>query len=262
MKQSDGRTRRATPAETRSVASSRPLPTLSDTPPLIFPAEGIAFLKSLKAHNDRDWFNPRKEDYKRLVEEPMKDILFAISAACCKRGLPLHAKEKNPVFRIYRDIRFSNDKTPFKTHVGAELRRTFSGSECILYIHVASDECFFAAGVWQASKDLLNAWRRAMTEDPDRFESMITALRRKKLALSDAHCLKTVPRGFQNYADQPVGKWLRLLSFIVRRDLQPSDCHSPKMVDTALEFALAAKPLFEYAWEMEAVVSTGAKARM
>lgn len=216
-----------------------------------FPREGIAFLKQLKAHNDRDWFNGHKADYKRLVEEPVKELVLGVSAACRKQGLPLHVKEKTPVFRVYRDIRFSKDKTPFKTHVGAEMRRSFSNSECLLYMHFSPQECFLAAGVWQTGKDLLRAWRTSMIEDPDRFQKMIAALGRKKLVLGDEHSLSSMPRGFQNYVDQPIGKWLKLTSFIVHRPLTTAEALGPEMVDTAVEFALAAKPLFDYAWNIE-----------
>jgi uncharacterized protein (TIGR02453 family) len=217
----------------------------------IFPREGIGFLKQLKAHNDRDWFNEHKADYKRLVEEPMKELVLAVSAACRKRGLPLHAKEKSPVFRVYRDIRFSNDKTPYKTHVGAEMRRAFSNSECLLYMHFSPQECFLAAGVWQTGKDLLAAWRKLMIEDPARFQKAIAALDRKKLALSEEHSLSSMPRGFQNYAEHPIGKWLKLTSFIVHRPLTTQESLGPEIVETATQFALAAKPLLDYAWTVE-----------
>ena len=91
-----------------------------------FPEEGFRFLRQLKKHNDRDWFRERKDDYAKLVEQPMKTIVFAAATGCRARGLPLYAKEKSPVMRVYRDIRFSKNKQPFKTHVAAELRRSFS----------------------------------------------------------------------------------------------------------------------------------------
>lgn len=219
--------------------------------PAAFPREGFTFLKQLKAHNDRDWFNEHKENYKTLVEEPMKQIVLAVSAACCGRGIPLHAKERSPVFRVYRDVRFSKDKTPYKTHVSAEMRRSFSDSHCLFYIHFSPQESFLAAGVWQPDKDLLGAWRKAIIDDPARFERMRSALERNKLSFSQEHALSGMPRGFQNYADEPIGPWLKFTSFVTSRPLKTEDCLSPDFVETAVNFAITVKPLLEYAWNVE-----------
>src|SRR4051794_3147013 len=82
-----------------------------------FPEAGFRLLEQLKRHNDRDWFREHKFEYKQLVEEPMQALLLSVSSACLSRQLPFYPKPKNPVMRVYRDIRFSADKTPFKTHV-------------------------------------------------------------------------------------------------------------------------------------------------
>ena len=137
-----------------------------------FPEQGFRFMKRLKQHNDRDWFRDRKADYLTYVEEPMAQLVLNVAERCRRRGLELHAKEKHPVMRVYRDIRFSKNKSPFKTHVGAELRRSFTDSECLLYMHLSPTECFIAAGVWQTGKGLLQAWRNEMSRDPGRFEKM------------------------------------------------------------------------------------------
>jgi len=216
-----------------------------------FPPQGLRFLRQLKQNNDRDWFKQRKHQYATYLEEPMTQLVLSVAKNCKKRGLDLHAKEKNPVFRIYRDIRFSKDKSPFKTHMGAELRRSFADSECILYMHVSPQECFAAAGIWQADKPVLRAWRHAMIDRPERFQKMQQGLRRAKLALSESHSLSSMPRGFQNYASTPISPWLKLTSYIVKRDFDNKECLSPKLVDTIVDFALAAKPLFDFAWEIE-----------
>lgn len=217
-----------------------------------FPEQGLRFLRQLKQNNDRDWFRERKDEYAKSLEQPMTQLTLAVAKNCRARGMNLHAKEKNPVFRVYRDIRFSKDKSPFKTHMGAELRRSFTDSECLLYMHVSPQECFTAAGIWQADKHLLRAWRQAMIDTPERFEKMQQGLRRGKLALNQEHALSSMPRGFQNYVGQPIGPWLKLTSYIVRRDFDKKDCLSPKLAEKIVDFALAAKPLFEFAWEIEA----------
>jgi uncharacterized protein (TIGR02453 family) len=226
------------------------------------PEQAFRFLRQLKRNNDRDWFRDRKADYIRYVEEPMKQLVLSVAAACRARGLELHTKEKNPVMRVYRDIRFSKDKSPFKTHVAAELRRSFTDSECLLYLHVSPQMCFLGAGVWQTDKGLLQAWREAMIRNPARFEKMHLALQRAKLALSKEHALSGMPRGMQNYEHEPVGPWLKLTSFVVSRQLSVEDCLSSDLLMKVVDFALAAKPLFEFAWEIEAGITPLARKRV
>ena len=216
-----------------------------------FPEEGFRFLRQLKKHNDRDWFRERKSDYNKFVEQPMKAIVFAAAAGCRVRGLPLYAKEKSPVMRVYRDIRFSKNKQPFKTHVAAELRRSFSGSHCMLYLHISPEESLVAAGVWQPERPLLHAWREAIVKEPKRFEKMNKALARNDLALSNSYSLSMLPRGFQSYSQEPFAPWLKLTSFVVSRSLQRSDCTNPRFVQTVIDFALAVKPLLEFGWHVE-----------
>lgn len=216
-----------------------------------FPEEGFRFLRQLKQHNDRDWFRERKPDYDRFVEQPMKELVLAVADGCRSRGLPLYAKDKSPVMRVYRDIRFSKDKRPFKTHVAAELRSSFTGSHCMLYIHLSPEESLLAAGVWQPDRPLLHAWREVISKEPKRFEKMNAALAKGGLGLSKNHSLSMLPRGFQTYSEESFGPWLKLTSFVLSKPLQKSDCTSTRFSQTVVDFALAAKPLFEFAWFVE-----------
>ena len=84
-----------------------------------FRPEAIDFLADLAQNNDRAWFQPRKDEYERLIKEPMEAFVEALAEAFERRRLPFQADPKQSIFRIYRDIRFSKDKSPYKTHVGA-----------------------------------------------------------------------------------------------------------------------------------------------
>jgi uncharacterized protein (TIGR02453 family) len=216
-----------------------------------FPQTGFRLLQQLKKNNDREWFRPRKEEYKETVEAPMQHLVMAVSQNCRSKGLPLFPKEKNPVMRIYRDIRFSADKTPFKTHVAAELRRSFSGSQPMLYLHFAPDKSFVAAGVWQPDRNLLHAWRAAIAGNPGEIESVTASLKRKKLQFEEEYSLSSMPRGFATFAESPVARLLKLTSFVVARTVEQKDCGNPKLVDKVVTFALDAKPLFEFGWRIE-----------
>jgi uncharacterized protein (TIGR02453 family) len=219
-----------------------------------FPTEGFKLLRDLKKNNDREWFRERKSAYKQTVEAPMEALTAAVSQTCRHHGLTLFPKEKNPVMRVYRDIRFSADKTPFKTHVAAELRRSFAGSQPMLYLHFAPDKSFVAAGVWQPDRTLLQAWRAAIAERPEEIKELAATLKRKKLALEEEYSLSSMPRGFGNLAETPVARFLKLTSFVVARTIGQRDCSSPKLVDKVVSFALDAKPLLEFGWRIEEAI--------
>jgi uncharacterized protein (TIGR02453 family) len=232
----------------------RPAPAKSSsTESPYFPQEGIRFLRALKQNNDRDWFRERKDDYAKSVEEPMKRIILAVAAECRARGLTLFAKDKHPVMRVYRDIRFSKDKRPFKTHVGAELRRSFNETSWGgLYLHISPDDSFIASGFWEPERSTLLAWREKIIRDSAGFDKMHRALLKESLDFSSEYVLSAMPRGFANYAESPIARWLKLTSFVVSRRLHPAECTAPSCVDAIVRFALASRPLLEFGWQIEA----------
>jgi len=84
-----------------------------------FSPEAIQFLVDLAANNERPWFQARKTDYERLLKEPLEALCADVAVEFVKRGVPLQSDPKRPPFRIYRDVRFSKDKSPYKTHIAA-----------------------------------------------------------------------------------------------------------------------------------------------
>src|SRR5665213_2953184 len=103
-----------------------------------FTRTGLAFLSELKQNNDREWFRERKHIYETELRAPMEALAHQSTLRCRRAGIPLSPKEKNPLTRIYRDIRFSSDKTPFHTHVGAALKGLSSvGRVGELYLHIS-----------------------------------------------------------------------------------------------------------------------------
>jgi uncharacterized protein (TIGR02453 family) len=86
-----------------------------------FQPDALTFLADLAEHNDRAWFQPRKADYERLLKEPMESLVATLDEGFAARGIPLRADPKRSIFRIYRDTRFSKDKSPYKTKVTTEV---------------------------------------------------------------------------------------------------------------------------------------------
>jgi uncharacterized protein (TIGR02453 family) len=216
-----------------------------------FTEAGFRFLKQLKKNNNRDWFRERRSEYQEQVERPMEALVLTVSTECRKRQLPLHAKAKNPVMRVYRDVRFSKDKTPFKTHVAAELRRSFHDSEVMLYLHFSPEQSFVAAGIWQPERPLLHSWREAIAKEPRQVEELAAALEKKGLPLSREHSLSAMPRGFQNHSANSFSHWLKLTCFVVSREMERDTCTRPGLVKAVVDFALDARPLLEFGWRVE-----------
>ncbi len=216
-----------------------------------FSPDGMRLLRQIRKNNDREWFRERKSDYEALVEQPMAALVFAVSDRCRASGLPLFPKERNPVMRIYRDIRFSKDKRPLKTHVSAELRHSFSDvNSGGLYMHLSPEESFVAAGFWEPERAALLAWREAIVKSPAKFAKLQAALLKGELSFSSEGRLSSMPRGFQNYSHEPYAPALKLTRFVVHQPLQSSDYSAPSLVDVVVRFALAAKPLLEYGWQI------------
>lgn len=216
-----------------------------------FPAAGLQFLKDLKSNNDRDWFRERKQTYLEQVEMPMAALVTQSAAIIRKRGLQIGIKDHNPVMRVYRDIRFSPDKRPFKTHVGASLKGGQKQSKYgEIYIHISPEESFLAAGFWMPERSFLRAWRESMINTPVAFLKIVKSLAKSELELSDEGTLTRLPRGFDNYAESELAKFLRLTSFVTTRPLTAKEYRSPQLVELLCEFALANKPLLEYGWSL------------
>jgi uncharacterized protein (TIGR02453 family) len=214
------------------------------------PEAGFNFLRALKKHNDRDWFRERKHLFEEGVQRPMEALVVEAAAHCRKRGVALYAKDKNPLTRIYRDIRFSSDKRPFNTHLGAGLRSSPAGNGLgEVYIHITFDKPLVAAGFWMPERPFLQLWRESMAADPAAMKRMVRQLAKAGLSLSEERRLTRLPRGFDAFAGSDIADFMRLTSYVVARDLTPDQCRTTELVDTIVDFALAAKPLLEYGWK-------------
>src|SRR5262245_17892196 len=112
------------------------------------PAEGINFLKQLKKHNNRDWFNARKETFETKLKAPMIELIDAVNKEMLDFA-PDHIQDpKKALYRIYRDTRFSSDKTPYKTHLAAIFPRCGMDRHqgAGFYFQVSHEGAGFAAG--------------------------------------------------------------------------------------------------------------------
>jgi uncharacterized protein (TIGR02453 family) len=213
-----------------------------------FSPEALKFLRDLARHNDRKWFGPRKHIYETELFEPLGALVADATEAMRKAKIPIAADPMRSRFRIYRDIRFSRDKSPYKTNLGAYLppagERDEPGG---LYIHIQPGKSFMAIAFYQLDKDQLFHWRTAMAKDPKRFQTMLRALERNGLQLSEqSESLKRMPRGFESHADSPIAKYFRVGSFTVSEELSDKDVSSRRVIDRMVALAKKARPLTEY----------------
>jgi uncharacterized protein (TIGR02453 family) len=207
-----------------------------------FPRDGIQFLADLAVHNERPWFQARKADYERWLKEPLEALCLALGREFEARGLPLRSDPSKSPFRIYRDVRFSADKSPYKTHVSASFPWAGEGGGVGAYFHFQPGEMFAGGGMWHPEPAQLAAWRRTVDGD---LASVRAVLDSPTFAGTfgkiSGDSLKRVPTGFA--PDHPGAELLKLKDVTFGRPLSDADVQSPDLPVTLAETYAAAVPL-------------------
>jgi uncharacterized protein (TIGR02453 family) len=209
-----------------------------------FSRDAVQFLVELALHNERSWFQPRKAEYERLLKEPMEALCRALAGRFETHGLPLRADPARSPFRIYRDVRFSADKSPYKTHVSASFPWAGEGGGVGAYFHLQPGEMFAGGGMWHPEPAQLAAWRQMVAGDLDKVEAVLkspTFVTTFGSVSGDS--LKRVPTGFA--ADHPGAELLKLKDVTFGRHLSDDEVFSPNLPDTLTEAFTAAVPLLE-----------------
>lgn len=182
-----------------------------------FPLEGIEFLRKLKRNNRRQWFENHREEYETSVKLPMQSLIASLQPYFASFAPEFDLNPKRSLFRIYRDIRFSKDKSPYKTHVAAHfvLRGKPKGIEGSgFYLHVEPGEVFLGGGIYMPDGEQLKKIRRALVEESDRFLAIVREKSFvKRFKAIEGERLQRVPHGFD--PDHPMAEWLKLKQFFV-----------------------------------------------
>lgn len=210
-----------------------------------FPPEAFAFLRDLAANNDRIWFQLHKAEYERAVLAPFRLLLAELIGALAVRGVNLTGDPAKAIFRIHRDVRFSADKRPYKTHAGAVLSPDGGKAHGngILYIHIAPEGCFTAAGFYLPEREVLGALREAIYTEPARFRAIVDDLAAHKLPLSTEGGLTRMPKGYEDAAGTEAADWLKLKSYIVEQKI---DATSKNLVADLAAFAETTQNLLAF----------------
>jgi len=154
-----------------------PLSDLEFFPPFDgFPREGIGFLKRLKRNNNRPWFEKHKQEYESSIKLPMQSLIASLHPHFQRFAPEFDINPKRSLFRIYRDVRFSKDKTPYKTHAAAHfvLRGKPKGVEGSgYYLHIEPGEVFIGGGIYMPDNDQLKKIRSAIADHSGQFLSIV-----------------------------------------------------------------------------------------
>ena len=169
-----------------------------------FQPEAIKFLRGLKRNNDREWFEPRKAIYESALKAPMLSVIAAINEALHDFAPDNVRPPQKAMMRIYRDVRFSPNKSPYKTQVAAwwartGLEKTSGGG---FYMHVSATELTVAAGVYMPEREQLLAIRTHLLEHHAELRKLLDGKKLKaKLHEFEGNRLTRPPKGFP--ADHP-----------------------------------------------------------
>lgn len=203
-----------------------------------FRPAALTFLRGLKRNNRKEWFEEHRSNYERDIKGPLLALIEDVDVRLAEFAPEIVGSPKRSMFRIYRDVRFSKDKSPYKTHaacwfyhrdagngVGSEAAHGGAG----FYFHLAPDGTHIGGGTWMPPRPALNRIRQAIADDHEGFEDIVLAPSFKKRfgRLESEHMLTRSPRGFA--PGHPAGDWLRYQSFTVGRPLSADEVVSPRL---------------------------------
>jgi uncharacterized protein (TIGR02453 family) len=212
-----------------------------------FSSEALQFLRDLKLNNRREWFLPRKEVYEEKVRAPMLALVAALGDEIAEFAPEMVTEPKKAVYRIYRDVRFSSDKSPYKTHVAAVFspRGLEKHSGAGLYFHISIDEVLVGGGIYAPGPAELLAVRGHIAQHAQGLQKILREPRFRRLFKEmTGEKLKRVPKGFA--ADHPAADLLVYKQFLAGTLLPPDIVTTPKLFRELVKHFQAITPFLRY----------------
>lgn len=209
----------------------------------------IKFLKDLKKNNNRPWFEKNRKVYEDAKAD-FADFIQAVIDKHSKNDSTIKEQvAKNCLFRINRDVRFSKDKSPYKSNMGASINR--NGKKSLLagyYFHLEPGQCFAGGGIWMPMPDDLKKVRQELDYNFADFKKIITSKKFKSVYGDLSHHaeykLSRVPKGYE--ADNPAAEYLKLKSFVAMVSLKDTDLTSKDLVKKTVAAFEALQPLLTF----------------
>jgi uncharacterized protein (TIGR02453 family) len=216
-----------------------------------FPKDFFAFFRELKANNERAWFEDNKQRYRDSVQAPLSAFITAMAPRLAKVSKHFKADPRpngGSMFRIYRDVRFSRDKRPYKEHAGVHFRHALGKDVHApgFYMHFAPDEVFCGGGMWMPEPPALAKIRDAIVKKPPVYKAITADKGFKKMfdGLSTEDKLTRPPRGYD--PNHPLIEDIKKKSFFAMHESTVKAAQTSKYADEVAEAFKASTPLMKF----------------
>ena len=222
-----------------------------------FEPGAIQFLVDLAENNSRDWFQPRKAEFDRLLKEPLEALCVDLDAEFQRARVPLHADPRKSPFRIYRDTRFSKDKSPYKTNIAASFGWVGPASDVGAagpgwegaggYFHMSPEGTYMGGGMWHPEPARLAAFRKAVDKDTAATLEALNEpgfVARFKHISNDGESLKRIPQGYA--PDHPQADLLKMKNITFGRELSGKEAMSKDLPRILADDFAAAVPVMSF----------------
>ncbi|MGR3434338.1 MAG: DUF2461 domain-containing protein [Shimia sp.] len=205
-----------------------------------FAPRAFALLEGLAETNEKAWYDAHKAEFEAELRAPFAQVLEAATAWLDGTIHPLVGSKKT-MFRQNRDVRFSKDKSPYKTSVSGLMTPSGTKSEAagVVYLHLDATGGFVAAGFHQFPTAKLGQIRDRIVDQPGRFQQTLDALAERGLDLDRGNGLTRMPKGYEDQSDGPHAEYLKLKSFLVMQPLDRAAWTEGDVVDRVTHHALA-----------------------
>ena len=205
----------------------------------------LKFLRALKRNNNRVWFGAHKDEYETHVRGPMRAIIEQLSGDFL-RVAPALAASPRSMYRVYRDTRFSPDKTPYKTHVAAAFSHQAlpKNESAALYFHLAPDQLWIGGGLHAPQTPQLQRIRQHVVGNLRSFRSLVESPAFRRIGGVRGTTLQRVPRGFSQ--DHEAAEYLKLKQYLAGEELDPQLATSPRFYGALLRRFAVLAPFIQF----------------
>jgi len=215
---------------------------------ILIPKSSLDFLLQLKENNNKLWFDANKTTYLKELNH-IETYADALLQELSKTDVLETASGKKSVYRIYRDIRFSKDKTPFKTFWGGSYTRATAARRGGYYFHLEKGNSFFAGGFWGPNAADLKRIRSEFDHDAESFRKILNSKSfTNTFGTLQGEQLKTAPKGFD--VNHEAIDLLRYKQFLIMKRFTDEEVLSPLFLEQALETCKNMRPFFDYMSEV------------
>ena len=214
-----------------------------------FSAATLGFLAELRENNEREWFKANKDRYEALVLDPALtfiESMYEPLEAIAPSFTAVPKRSGGSLMRVYRDTRFSRDKTPYKTNIGIQFRHELGKDVHApgYYIHIAPDEAFIGAGLWRPPSAALLAIRRRIADKSAEWQRVVGDQRFRRFFALGGESLSRAPRGFDKA--HPLIEDIKRKDFIAVREIDVADVSANGFRRKVVKSIEAAEPLMRF----------------